>query len=87
MLNKIVDWFLSLTKLDKIVTPVQNFLDGKKAYLAGSAILVPALVTILQNFSAHGLGYLSGITTTPEYLAFLNGLAVMGLRAAISKAS
>lgn len=85
MLSKIVDWILSLTKLDRIVTPVQAFLDGKKSYLAGAAIIIPALVTILQNFSAHGVGYLTGITATPEYLAFLNGLAVMGIRAAIAK--
>lgn len=86
-MGKIVSWFLGFTKLGKIVTPVQQFLSGKKAYLAGAGLAIPALVTILTKFSNDGMSYLMGVTSTPEWALLLNGLGVMGLRAAITKAS
>lgn len=86
-MGKIIDWVLSLTKLGKIVTPVQEFLDGKKSYLTGLGIAVPALVTILQNFSASGVQYLVGLPKTPEYGTLLMGLGLMFVRAAIAKAT
>lgn len=86
-MNKMLAWFLSFTKLGKVVTPVQSFLSGKKSYLAGTAIVVPALVTIITKFSDQGTSYLLGVTHTPEWMLLMNGLAVMGIRAAITKAA
>lgn len=86
-MGKIVAWFLSFTKLGKVVDPIQQFLSGKKAYLAGAGLAVPALVTIIQKFADHGLAYLMTVTSTPEWALLLNGLGIMGLRAAITKAA
>jgi hypothetical protein len=86
-MNKMLAWVLSLTKLNKVVTPVQSFLSGKKAYIAGAALIVPALATMIQNFSDGGVSYLLAVTHTPEFDAFMQGVGIMGLRAAISKAA
>lgn len=84
---KILAWFLSFTKLGKIVTPIQTFLSGKKVYLSGIAIALPALISIITKFADQGTSYLLTVMHTPEWDLLLNGLAVMGLRAAISKAA
>lgn len=84
-MTKVLDWVLSKTKIGKVIGKVQDALKGKKAYIAGGALAIPALLTIVQNFSDQGTGYLIGLTTTPEYTLLLEGLAVMGLRAAITK--
>lgn len=84
---KIVAWILSLTKIGKIVEPVQNFISGYKSYIAGAGLAIPALLSIIQNFADKGTPYLLGVAGTPEWAVLLNGLAIMGLRAAISKAS
>lgn len=84
-MNKIIGWILSLTKIGKIVEPIQNFISGYKSYIAGLALAVPALLTIIQKFGEQGTAYLVGITATPEWALLLNGLAIMGLRAAIAK--
>lgn len=86
-MGKVISWILSFTKLGKIVEPVQGWLSGKKSYLAGAAISVPALVTIITKFSDQGMAYLLTVVHTPEWTLLLNGLAVMGLRAAITKAA
>lgn len=88
-MNKIISWFLGLTKLGKVVTPVQQFLSGKKVYLAAGALALPALITILSNFaaSADGIAYLVSLPHTPEYKALMEGIAGMALRAAVTKAA
>lgn len=86
-MSKVISWVLTFTKLGKVATPIQAFLSGKKSYLAGLALLIPALVTMINNFSDNGMTYLLGVTATPEWAIFLNGLAVMGIRAAITKAA
>lgn len=85
-MNKIVTWLLGLTRIGKIVEPVQKFLDGYKAYIAGTAILVPALATILTSFSQQGLSYLTAIVSTPEFKQLMEGWAVIALRAGLAKA-
>lgn len=86
-MGKIMSWILSFTKIGKVVEPVQAYLSGKKSYIAGIGLTVPALVTIIQKFSEQGTGYLLSVTGTPEWAMLLNGLAVMGVRAAITKAA
>ena len=86
-MKKILGWVLSFTKLGKVVTPVQKALSGWKAYLAGIGLIVPALITILNNFSDQGMQYLLYVTNTPEWTMILNGIGVMGIRAAITKAA
>lgn len=86
-MGKLVGWVLSFTKLGKVVEPVQSFLSGKKSYLSGIAIALPAIITIVTRFSDLGMPYLFNVTHTSEWALMLNGLAIMGLRAAISKAA
>ncbi len=85
-MNKVLGWILSKTRLVKVTDPVQKFLSGKKVYLAAAAIAIPALVTILSNFSDNGMAYLLTITHTPEYRALMEAIAGMALRAAVTKA-
>lgn len=86
-MSKIISWILSLTKIGKAVEPIQNFLSGYKAYLAGLGLVVPAVLTMLQKFSEQGTAYILTVTSTPEWALLLNGLGIMGLRAAISKSA
>lgn len=86
-MNKVIAWVLGFTKLGKVVEPVQRFLSGKKAYLAGAALIVPALVSIATKFSDQGMSYLLGVTHTGEFDMLMQGLGIMGLRAAITKAA
>lgn len=86
-MNKAIAWVLSFTKLGKVIEPVQKFLSGKKVYLAGSAMVIPAVLTMVQNFADQGTSYLLGVVHTPEWALFLNGLGLMGLRAAVTKAA
>lgn len=86
-MGKAVAWILGFTKIGKAVEPVQGFLSGKKAYLSGAAIAIPALIMIIQKFSDQGVAYLLTVVHTPEWNLLLNGLAIMGLRAAITKAA
>lgn len=85
-MSSLVTWALGFTKLGKIVTPIQQFLSGKKVYLSAAAIGVPALVAMIEQFSNQGLGYLAVMTHTPEFKNLMEAIAAMGLRAAITKA-
>ncbi len=84
-MNKIVTWLLGFTQVGKIVLPVQKFLSGYKVYLAGAGLAVPAVLTILTNFGDYGMSYLVEITKQPEWRMLLEGIAAMGVRAAITK--
>lgn len=72
-----IAWFLNFTKIGKTVKAVQDFLDGKKQYIAGLAVLLPAAIKIVDNFRMGGLDYLIGATHSPEYLAAAGALAVL----------
>lgn len=54
---------------------IRSWLDGKKAYLAGTVIIVQGIVDYIAN---GDLGMLIG--------KIGEGLGIMGIRAAISKA-
>lgn len=86
-MGKLLAWFLSFTKLGAIVEPVQKFLSCKKSYLSGIAIALPALIAIISNFADKGMSYLLTVPHSPEWTLLLNGLAIMGLRAAVTKAA
>lgn len=86
-MTKILAWVLSFTKVGKVVEPVQRFLSGKKAYLAGAALVVPAAVSIATKFADQGLPYVMTISHTPEFDMLMQGIGIMGLRAAITKAA
>lgn len=84
---KVFAWFKSIKKLSAIIKAVQKFLSGKKAYISGVGLIIPALVDILTKFSDQGISYLVGVTSTSEWALLLNGIGVMGIRAAITKAA
>lgn len=86
-MNKIVAYVVSLTKLGKVIVPVQKFLSGKKAYMAGASLVVPALLIMIQNFADYGVEYLMRLPSTEEFRTFLEGIGIMGLRAAVTKAA
>lgn len=86
-MKKIIAWILSMTKVGKVVEPVQNFISGYKTYIAAFSLMVPALLTMIQKFGDLGTAYLLDITSTPEWALFMNGLAAAGIRAGISKAA
>jgi hypothetical protein len=86
-MKKAIAWIISFTKVGKAVEPVQKFISGKGSYLSGAALMVPALIVMLQKFGEQGLSYAMGIATTDEFKAFAAGLAIIRLRTAITKAS
>lgn len=86
-MGKIIGWVLNFTKVGKAVEPVQKTLSGWKSYLAGAALAIPAFITILIKFSEQGTGYLVTLLSSEEWALFMNGIAVMGLRAAVTKAA
>lgn len=86
-MSKVLAWVLSLTKLGKVVAPVQKYLSGKKVYLSSAAVAIPALLSILQGFSDMGVPYLMQLPSQPEYRLLMEAIAAMGIRAAITKAA
>lgn len=86
-MKKVIGWVLGFTKIGKIILPIQKFLSGKKTYIAGAALLIPGLLGILDGVANSGMDYLMNVTGTPEWRMFLEGIAAMGLRASITKAS
>lgn len=82
-----LNWILGFTKLGGVIGKLQSFLDGKKVYIAASAILVPAAATMIQNFAQQGTSYLVGIAGTPEFKAFMEAWAGIAMRAAIAKST
>jgi hypothetical protein len=86
-MGKVIAWFLKFTKVGKAVTPVQRFISGKKSYLAGAALAVPAAAAIALNFSDRGIAYLTELPGTDEFRRLMEGIGIMGLRAAITKAA
>lgn len=73
----ILVWIVEKTKVGKFVKATQDWLDGKKQYIAGASMAFPALVTIVQHFQTGGVQYILGATHSPEYLAFTAGLAII----------
>lgn len=76
-MNKLIAWIAGMTKVGQAVKKVQDFLDGKKQYLAGAGMAFPALITIIQKFQEGGIQYLLGATHSPEYLALTAGVAII----------
>lgn len=85
-MGKLLTWVLSFTKVGKVAEPVQKFLSGKKTNLAGLAIAIPALVIMIGKFADQGLGYLASVAGTEEFKQFMEGVALITVRAAIAKA-
>lgn len=86
-MGKLLGFILKFTKLGKATEPVQKFLSGKKSYLAGLGLAVPALLVMIQKFADQGVAYFPVVLSSEEWTLFMNGLAVMGVRAAITKAA
>ncbi len=86
MIKKLMAWFVGKTKAGKAAGSAQGWLKGKKAYLAGAALALPAIIAMLNGFVDQGLPYLMSITNTPEFAKMMEGFSIMALRAGISKA-
>lgn len=82
---KIVTWILGFTKLGKIFVPVQKFLDGKKVHLAGAALAVPALISILQKIGEQGMDALPHIVNSDHWETLMLGVGMIAGRAAVKK--
>lgn len=70
----------------KAIRSVQEYLSGKKTYLAGFALAIPALVDVLMTFADGGIKAVPGIVKGESWLQLMAGIMAMTGRAAISKA-
>jgi hypothetical protein len=84
-MNKLFGWVLGLTKVGKVINGARDFLAGKKTYVAGAALALPAILTIVQSFADQGSSYLLTLTTTPEYQHLIEGIGFITGRAALGK--
>ena len=76
-MNKLLGWFLGMTKLGKAYSGVQTFLDGKKQYIAGTALLIPGLCGVLLKLHDTGLSDLPNLLKSEEYLSMIAGFGVI----------
>lgn len=88
-----MNWIIQLfipKNLKKTFFASQEFLKGKKTYLAGAILTFQAIAMLIEQFVAlNGLsdfvGWLRNITSNEAIQQFGLGLATMGIRAGISK--
>lgn len=84
-MKKIIALIVSKTKLAEYFDIVRKALSGWKTHMAGLALAVPALVTILGGIADQGMPYVMELTAKPEYLKMMEGIGLMTLRSGISK--
>jgi C4-dicarboxylate transporter len=92
-MTKILNFLAKLivpSKVGEILGKVQEFLKGKKTYIAGSVLLLQAIGMYVDTFSGlDGIGgvinWIKEIGSSDATLKFFEALAIMGLRAGISK--
>ena len=82
--------FLIPSKVGNIFKNAQNFLRGKKTYLAGAIILLEGVLMLLDQFSTLGstaelLVWLKNILSNDGFIRMAEALAIFGFRAALSK--
>lgn len=70
---KAIAWILNFTKIGKVVTTVQEKVDGKKQMLAALGTAIAGTLTIIARFGEGGTRYLAEVATTPEFLAASGG--------------
>lgn len=85
-MKRLIGWVFGLTKVGKAVESFRGTLAGYKSYIFGAALAVPALLKIIVGFIDGGSPYLLNVSDTEDYRLLMEGLSIMGLRAAISKA-
>lgn len=85
-MSKFLAWIIGGTKVGKAANSAQGWMKGKKTYLAGAALAIPAIIAILNGFADQGLPYLVSVAKTPEFVQMMEGFSIMTLRAGISKA-
>ena len=94
-MSKIIDFvakFLIPQKALDGLKNVQDWMSGKKTYLAGSILILQGALEIVNQFVALGgasdiLAFVKTIMSSNGMILILNGLAAMGLRAAVDKVS
>ena len=89
IISKIVG-FLIPSKAVNAFKGAQNFLDGKKTYLAGIIILLQGVLTLVEQFHSLGnvsdfLVWVKNMVSNDGFLRITEALAVFGFRAAIDK--
>lgn len=72
-MNKLLGWVLGMTKLGGVYKGAQKFLDGKKAYIAGTAMMIPGLCGVLIRLSETGLSDIANLMKSEEYLSMIGG--------------
>ena len=83
------------TKFDSIlfkslIYNILSFLKGKKSYLAGTVMAVQGIITIIEQFSelkgiTQLLTWVKKFLSNEGTMLLMQGLAIMGIRAGISK--
>lgn len=89
------NWLLGLIipkKVVDIMGKAQEFLNGKKTYLAGTIVLLQGLMLLIEQFIGFtGIGdileWAKGMATNPAILQIGAGLAVFGIGHKLDKSS
>lgn len=91
------DWILKIiakiflpSKIKEILAVLQSFLKGKKSYLAGSVMILQGIIMTLERFTelqgiSDIINWLKQFLSEQGSILIIQGLAVMGIRAAVSK--
>jgi len=91
MLTKLLN-LLSPQSVTKPLKTAQEYLSGKKTYLAAAILLLQALVSLLEQFAGlAGAGdvfnWLKDLPQNAVVYQAAQALAIFGLRAGLAKAS
>jgi len=87
MINKILDFFVP-GKVKDLFKSVQEFMAGKKTYLAGAIIVLEALIMLVEQFAgmkgvAEFTAAVKNFAANDGIIRLAEGLAVFGIRAAL----
>lgn len=87
-----MDWLVNLAGKAAGIGKVFDWLDGKKSYLAGAALILSGVAGELTAISqihdaATALAFAKALIASADWQRILEGLSVMGLRHAVAKAT
>lgn len=91
------DWIIKIltkifipSKVGDVFAKTQGFLKGKKSYLAGVAIILQGIIMMVEQFSelkgiSDLLMWFKELLSNEGTILLMQGLAIMGIRAGITK--
>ncbi|ACC98626.1 hypothetical protein Emin_1074 [Elusimicrobium minutum Pei191] len=87
MIKKILNFFVP-SKLKNLFSGLQNFLSGKKTYIAAAIIMLEALLMFVEQLTGINgvtglVDFIKNIASNEAFIRFAEALAVFGIRAAL----